>query len=124
MTTSSDESIELPADLGSGGADATGVAAEDRSLVADLRRQLRAERERSLNATDRVLGAQAEAAQARAEIKELQYRLHVRETELAQAKELLSQREASSTVDGGPAGAAAARIRDGLAELTVRVRNR
>ncbi len=59
--------------------------------VARLRRQLRAERERSLNATDRVLGAQAEAAQARAEIKELQYRLHVREAELAQAHELLDQ---------------------------------
>ncbi len=59
--------------------------------VARLRRQLRAERERSLNATDRVLGAQAEAAQARAEIKELQYRLHVREAELAHANELLGQ---------------------------------
>lgn len=57
--------------------------------VARLRRQLLAERERSLNATDRVLGAQAEAAQARAEIRELEYRLHVREAELSQARQLL-----------------------------------
>ena len=60
--------------------------------IDDLRRRLRIERERSLNATDRILGAQAEAAQARAEIKELYHRLHVREAELAQLRELLTDR--------------------------------
>jgi hypothetical protein len=52
------------------------------SVIDDLRRRLRAEQERTLNATDAMRGAWAEAAQARAEIRELQHCLHVRESEL------------------------------------------
>lgn len=90
MTTSPDGLVGLDDD-GGGSDDLTGRdAAHDRE-AAELRRQLRAERERSLNATDRVLGAQAEAAQARAQIKELEYVLHVREAELDRLKELLDQ---------------------------------
>ncbi len=94
MTTSPDDLLGLEvdrtdADPGEAGGEAV-TDHPERTVVAELRRQLQVERERSLNATDRVLAAQAEAAQARAEIKELQYRLHVRETELGQARELLA----------------------------------
>lgn len=85
MTTSSDDLIGL--DDGAGPGDGNASARE----IAELRRQLLVERERSLNATDRVLGAQAEAAQARAQIKELEYVLHVREAELARLKERVDQ---------------------------------
>ncbi len=63
---------------------------DPRAVIEDLRRKLRAEREKSLNATDAVLGARAAAAQAKAETQEIYYRLHVRETELAQLKELMA----------------------------------
>ena len=80
----------------------------DAAEVEDLRRRLRIERERSMNATDRVLGAQAEAAQARAEIKELYHRLHVREAEVTELRAMLGG-------DGGPP--ASAGPVDGLARL-------
>ncbi len=99
MTTPSDDTVELEA----GGSDLR---------LDELRRQLRAEREHSLNATDRVLGAQAEAAQARAEIKELQHRLHVREAEVAQLRAELAERQ-------DPAGLAATTER--LARRAVRL---
>ncbi|MEL6984461.1 MAG: hypothetical protein AAFO29_18690 [Actinomycetota bacterium] len=76
MTTSSDDLLGR-----------AGSASE----VAELRRQLRAERERALNARDQMLGAQAEAAQTRAQIKELEYVLHVREAELATLKAQLER---------------------------------
>lgn len=62
---------------------------DPRAVIDDLRRRLRAEQEKTLNSVDAVLGAQAAAAQARAETQDVYYRLHVRETELAQLKELL-----------------------------------
>jgi hypothetical protein len=99
------------------------VPADPEATIADLRRQLRRERERAINATDRVLGAQAEAAQARAEIKELQYRLHVREAELVQARELVEHREPVGRGAGEalPAALAVARARLGrLARLARR----
>lgn len=79
----------------SGATDATGATdvigdePDAREVIVDLRRRLAVEREVALNAVDAVLGAQAEAAQVRAENKELFYRLHVREVELEQLKELL-----------------------------------
>lgn len=73
---------------------------DPRAVIEDLRRKLRAEQEKSLNATDAVLGARAAAAQARAETQETYYRLHVRETELAQLKELMAA-QAETSSDAG-----------------------
>jgi hypothetical protein len=66
------------------------VAPDPGAVIEDLRRRLRAEQERSLNATDAMRGAKAEAAQARAEIRELHHRLHVREAELRALQELIA----------------------------------
>ena len=78
---------------------------DPRLVIEDLRRKLRLEKERSLNATDAVMGARAAAAQAQAESQELFYRLHVKETEIDQLKELLAERTdgggASGMVGGG-----------------------
>ncbi len=85
---------------------AQGAPPDPRTVIDDLRRRLRAEQEKSLNSIDAVLGAQAAAAQAKAETQEVFYRLHVRETELEQLKELLAdENRALSSFDGGPAAA-------------------
>ncbi len=72
---------------------------DPRAVIEDLRRRLRAEQEKSLNAADAVLGARAVAAQARAETQEIYYRLHVTETELNRLKELLAV-ESAERSDG------------------------
>ncbi|MEM9561202.1 MAG: hypothetical protein AAGA93_01205 [Actinomycetota bacterium] len=127
MTIKRDERIgsapEQPTPPTQAGA-ADGQEPPDPSAEADLlRRQLRRERERSLNATDRVLGAQAEAAQARAEIKELRYMLHVRNAELA---ELAGQLEQARATMGAPSAAQvgewAKRAPDTARRLVQRVR--
>ncbi len=82
---------------------------DPRAVIEDLRRSLRAEQEKTLNSVDAVMGARAAAAQAKAETQEVFYRLHVRETELAQLKELLAE---SGVLDGrsnAPSPSAAAR---------------
>lgn len=66
---------------------------DPRAVIEDLRHRLRVEEEKSLNAADAVLGARAAAAQAKAETQDVFYRLHVRETELAQLKELIAGQE-------------------------------
>ena len=66
------------------------------AIIDELRRRLRLEQERTLNATDAMRGALAEAAQARAEVRELHHRLHVRETELGVLEQLVG-------ADGGRA---------------------
>lgn len=63
---------------------------DPRGVIDQLRDRLRHEQEKSLNSVDAVLGAQAAASQAKAETREVYHRLHVRETELAQLKELLT----------------------------------
>ena len=75
---------------------------DPRLVIEDLRRKLRLEKERSLNATDAVMGARAAAAQAQAESQELFYRLHVKETEIDQLRELLAERAAAG--NGGASG--------------------
>lgn len=109
-------------------------AVDPQAVIADLRRQLRRERERALNATDRVLGAQAEAAQARAEIKELHHLVHVREVELAQLRELVEtggQGARNAALPGAVSGALSAAVaaarpvaRDGLDRLARRAGRR
>lgn len=78
---------------GPGGGRSADVAApnppDPGAVIDDLRRRLRAEQERALNATEAMRGARAEAAQTQAEVRELQHRLHVRETELRKLEELL-----------------------------------
>ncbi len=129
MTTKRDERIgiaeEQPPARPQPAAPGERQEAADPSAEADLlRRQLRRERERSLNATDRVLGAQAEAAQARAEIKELRYMLHVREAEMAELASQLERARATTTV--GPSAAQvgewAKRAPDTARRLVKRVR--
>lgn len=66
---------------------------DPRSVIDDLRRRLRIEQEKALNSVDAVMGARAAAAQAKAETQDVFYRLHVRETELNQLKELLAEME-------------------------------
>ncbi len=66
---------------------------DPRAVIDDLRRRLRIEQEKSLNSVDAVLGARAVAAQAKAETQEVLYRLHVRETELRQLKEILVEQQ-------------------------------
>lgn len=88
---------------------------DPRAIIDELRRRLRIEQEKSLNAHDAVLGARAMAAQAKAETQEVFHRLHVRETELNQLKELLTDRRAAprtdgrGTDDGGPSSVRAVR---------------
>lgn len=135
MTTSSDQTIgrglrravDSPADPVTD-ADLGTDCGDD---LVELRRLLQIERERSLNVTDRVLGAQAEAAQARAEIKELQYRLHVREAELANLTELLDQREETTSRPDRPDEGSGRwpveivdRVDGGLRRLVKRIRGR
>ena len=95
---------------------------DDRVTIAELRRQLLAERERSLNATDRVLGAQAEAAQARAEIKELRYALHVRDAELARAEDLIDHLRATAPAQAPSVGQQLGRVVEQLRLLAERAR--
>lgn len=73
--------------------DAAPPTQDARAVIDELNRRLMVERETSLNSVDAVLGARAKEAQARAENKELLYRLHVREAELAQLKELMVEAE-------------------------------
>ena len=61
------------------------------AVIEDLQRRLMVERETALNSVDAMLGARAKEAQAKAENKDLLYRLHVREAELMQLKELLDR---------------------------------
>lgn len=75
---------------------------DPRAVIDDLRRRLRVEQEKALNAVDAVLAARAAAAQARAETQEVFYRLHVRETELNQLKELLVELEGRLDDENGP----------------------
>ena len=84
---------------------------DPRAIIDDLRRRLRVEEEKSLNAVDAVLGARAAAAQAKADAQETFYRLHVRETELAQLKELLVGPDESAGGDNvsDPSGLAPSR---------------
>lgn len=74
---------------------------DPRTVIDDLRRRLRIEQEKALNAVDAVMGARAAAAQAKAETQDVFYRLHVRETELNQLKELLAEMEGKSVVGRG-----------------------
>ena len=74
---------------------------DPRAVIDDLRRRLRIEQEKSLNSVDAVLGARAVAAQAKAETQEILYRLHVRETELEQLKELVVERGSPGRPDPG-----------------------
>ncbi len=73
---------------------------DPRAVIEDLRRKLRAEQEKSLNSVDAVMGARAAAAQAKAETQETFYRLHVRETELAQLKELMAEQNQPAATPG------------------------
>lgn len=59
------------------------------SEQAELHRRLAELEERHLNATDALIGAEAAVAQARRDIEEIFHRLHVRERELTELKELL-----------------------------------
>lgn len=76
------------------------------------------ERERALNFTDQLMGARAEAAQARAEIRELEYRLHVREAELAELRRLLQRFPGPET--GRSVAALVAAGRSGLGRVARR----
>lgn len=82
-----------------------GAPPDPRDVIEQLRDRLRGEQEKTLNAVDAVLGAQAAAAQAKAETREVYHRLHVRERELEQLKELLEQVDD----DQGPAEPASGR---------------
>jgi chromosome segregation ATPase len=84
-------------------ADATSGLTQAHQEIAALRQQLIDERERALHALDGQRGAEAVAAQAQAEVRELTYRLHVREAELQQLQEVLDHHEAAlqTTVPGG-----------------------
>ena len=57
--------------------------------LARLRHRLAEVEEQHLNATDALIGAEAAAAQARRDIDDIFHRLHVREQELKELKELL-----------------------------------
>lgn len=57
--------------------------------LAELRRRVAELEERSLNATDSVIGAEAVAAQARRDADDYFHRLHLRERELEDLKESL-----------------------------------
>jgi hypothetical protein len=78
-----------------------GAPPDPRDVIDDLQLRLQLEQEKSLNALDAVLGAQAAAAQAKAETREVFHRLHVREQELTQLKELLAQLGGDPFDDGG-----------------------
>ena len=56
---------------------------------AELHRRVVEAEERNLNLADALVGAEAAAAQARRDIDDIFHRLHARETELKELKELL-----------------------------------
>lgn len=62
---------------------------DDRNELSELRRRVAELEEQHLNDTDALVGAEAAAAQARRDIDDIFHRLHVREHELEELKELL-----------------------------------
>jgi len=62
---------------------------DDGDPEAELRRRVAELEERHLNDVDALIGADAAAAHARRDIHEVFHRLHVREEELKELKELL-----------------------------------
>ncbi len=76
-------------DNGANGETTATVVEIDTGELAALHRRVAELEERNLNATDALIGAQAAAAQARREIDGIFHRLHVREQELQELKELL-----------------------------------
>lgn len=69
--------------------DGLGDLPDDGDPVPELRRRVAELEERHLNDTDALIGAEAAAAQARRDIDDVFHRLHVREEELKELKELL-----------------------------------
>jgi len=63
--------------------------ADGAGQLDNLRRLLAEAEEKNLNAVDAILGAEATAAQAKRDIDGIFHRLHIREQELRQLKELL-----------------------------------
>lgn len=62
---------------------------DDQNELIELRRRVAELEEQHLNDTDALIGAEAAAAQARRDIDDVFHRLHVRENELKELKELL-----------------------------------
>jgi hypothetical protein len=118
MTSAPEPAVEAPnGPPGQGSAgDTAGGLAQAHQEIAALRQQLIDERERALHALDGQRGAEAVAAQAQADVRELTYRLHVREAELQQLQELLDHRDAARQtvapggVEAGPLRTSAAAV--------------
>ncbi len=74
------------------------AVAEDREQLGRLQQALLAERQKTLNLTDAIVGAQASTAQAKTDNDALFDRLHHTATELARLKVLFGYEETMSVV--------------------------